>query len=467
MDVDILLKGGTIVTVNNSREIIEDGAIAITGDSISAIGTTQEVNKLVTNVKKEIDLHGKAVFPGLINTHNHLFQTLLKGMGDDKVLADWLATMTAPSAIHLNEKDVEMATYLGSLDCIRSGATTMVEYMYPHPKVNLSQPIIDTFLKIGIRAVFGRGMMTTGKQFGIPEEIMQKEEDAMNDFKKLHQQYHNKNGLIKVWLAPAAVWSNTCKMFKLIKDLMGEYDTGLSVHISETPFDRRASEMLHGCNDIEFLEKNSLLGPRTLMVHCVHLTKREIRLTKATKTAVSHNPVSNMYLSSGVAPIPDLVERGVAVGVATDGAASNNTNDMLEVLKTTALLHKVNSLDPTVITAERVLEMATIDGARAIGMENEIGSLEVGKKADLFVFNPLISARSVPMHNPVSTLIYSGSSINVETVIINGKCIVEDFVFNNLNERLVLEEANRQAMDLVDRAQLRKNGGRSWRSIAY
>jgi 5-methylthioadenosine/S-adenosylhomocysteine deaminase len=209
------------------------------------------------------------------------------------------------------------------------------------------------------------------------------------------------------------------------------------------------------------------LGPDVLLVHCVYLTNREIRVCKDLDVKVSHNPVSNMYLSSGVAPIPRMIETGITVGLATDGAASNNSQDMIETLKFCALLHKVDTLDPTIITAEKVLEMATIDGARALGLEDEIGPLEIGKKADLFIFDPLSSPKSVPLHHPVSTLVYSSSEENIKTVIIDGKVVMEDGVIQTADEEKVLRSAQKVAEDLAKRAGTSGLVRRPWRSLAY
>ena len=190
-------------------------------------------------------------------------------------------------------------------------------------------------------------------------------------------------------------------------------------------------------------------------------------MAKYYDTRISHNPVSNMYLASGIAPIPQMIERGITVGLGTDGAASNNTQDMIETLKITALLHKVHTLDPTIITAEKVLEMATIDEAKAFGLEDKIGSLEAGKKADLFIYNPVLSTKSIPMHNPVSTLVYSGSDSCVETVIIDGNIILEDKKLLPVNEKSVISNVQKSADDLALRAGINKNKDRKWRSLAF
>ncbi|MDR1862393.1 MAG: amidohydrolase [Treponema sp.] len=465
---DILITNTTIVTVNPKREILYDGALAVTGDTITDIGPSPALEKKYSGVSKKIDGRGKAVFPGLINTHNHLFQTLLKGLGDDLVLSDWLKDMTFPSAVHLTEESCYYGAMIGCLDGFHSGTTTMLDYHYPHPANGHDDAIIQCFRELGLRGILGRGYMNAGIDHGVQQGITQDVKTIEQDARRLIETYHNKdNGRIRVWLAPAAVWSNDADSLKMTCRLMKEYNTGVTIHISETPFDRQASVDLHGAPDIDVCEKLGLMGPKLLMVHCVHLTPRDIRMTKYYDAKVSNNPVSNMYLSSGVPPIPALIEAGVSVGIGTDGAGSNNSNDMLEAMKTAVLLQKVSHRDPTIMTAEKVLEMATIDGARCLGMEDAIGSLETGKKADLFIFNPFRSAKAVPMHHPVSTLVYSSSQANVETLIVDGRILMEDGKVTVADEDAILKKADEAALALSERAGTLHLRKRRWRSLAY
>ena len=350
--VDKLLKNGMIVTVNKERKIYYHGAMAVTGDRITEVGETKELEEKCKDAKEVIDLDGKIIFPGFINTHNHLFQTLLKGLGDDMVLSDWLATMTFPAAQYLEPEDCYYGAMLGCMEGIRSGMAT---------------------------------------------------------------------------------------------------------------------KALHGCEGTDCLEKLGILGDNVLMVHCVYLNDKDIRRAKYYDLKVSHNPVSNMYLSSGVAPIPKLLNAGVTCGLGVDGAASNNGQDMIELMKTASLLQKVDTLDPTVITAEKVLEMATIDGARAIGMEDEIGSLEVGKKADFVIFNPYLNPKAIPVHNPVSTLVYSSTMQNIESVAVDGEFILKDGVMTTIaDEQKVLHGAQKTAESLCERGKITNRlDGHQWKSIAF
>jgi 5-methylthioadenosine/S-adenosylhomocysteine deaminase len=464
--LDLLIENITIVTVNREREILEKHTIVVDGSLIKDIGPSELLKAKYKNTKKTIDGTGKIIFPGLINTHNHLFQTLLKGLGDDLNLADWLSQMTFPSSAHLQPEDVYAASMLGCLEGIRCGTTTQLDYMYPHARPGLSDGVVNAFRDLKIRGILGRGMMNTGEQFGVRKAIMQDIDTIEKDCYRLFDTYHRtENERIKVWTAPAAIWSNTEDLLKLAWRISNEYDSGFTIHISETPFDREAGKEIHGVYDFDVLEKLDITGPNVLMVHCVHLTPEDIKKAKQFDLKVSHNTTSNMYLASGVAPVPAMLKAGLTVGLGVDGAASNNSQDMIELLKHTALLHKVYTQNPTVITAEKVLEMATIDGARAIGEEKNIGSIEVGKKADFFIYNPALSAKSTPMHHPVSTLVYSGTHACVETVVIDGNIILEDSVLKTADEFQIIKRGQEAADDLSIRAGTSGNKRRKWRSV--
>ena len=468
--VDLLLKNAMIVTVNKDRDVIFDGAMAVSDKRILAIGKTKDLEQQYADAKKTVDCDGKIIFPGFINTHNHLFQTLLKGLGDDMVLKDWLATMTFPAAEYLLPEDCYYGAMLGCMEGIHSGITTMVDYMYPHAREGLSDGVMDAFKELKIRGVFGRGCMDAGLDFGVVPGITQKRDEIEKDVVRIFEKYHNtEDGRIKVWVAPAALWSNTEDTLKMLWEITNSYNSGFTVHVSETPFDRMATEALHGCAGTDCLEKLGILGENVLMVHCVYLNEKDIRRSKYYDLKVSYNPVSNMYLSSGVAPIPQLLNAGVTISLGVDGAASNNGQDMLELMKTASLLHKVHTLDPTVITAEKVLEMATIDGARAIGMEDEIGSLEVGKKADFVIFNPYLSPKAIPVHNPVSTLVYSSTMQNVESVAVDGEFVMENGVITVVpDEGKILREGQKAAENLCKRGNITNRGaGHRWKSIAF
>jgi 5-methylthioadenosine/S-adenosylhomocysteine deaminase len=432
------------------------------------VGDSSVLSARYPDAKRVIDGEGKAVFPGLINTHNHLFQTNLKGMGDDKVLKDWLNDMTYPVGGQLQPEDCYSGALIGCIEGIRSGVTTQLDYMYPHPMDGLDDAVIRAMRDLKIRGIFGRGYMDCGEEFGVRREIMQSPEKIEADVRRLVETYHGAdNGRISICLAPAITWGTSAECLHMTGRLKNELGLWLTVHTAETQFDRDSTLALHGMDDLEILVQYGLLDEKTLLVHCVQLNDRDIRAIKYHGAKVSHNPVSNMYLSSGVAPIPKMNMAGIDVSLGTDGAASNNSNDMLEVLKITALLQKVTHRDPTIMTADKVLEMATIEGARCIGMDREIGSIETGKRADLFVFNPERNIKAIPMHNPVSTLVYSSGMENVETVLVDGDPVLFEGVLTTMDEGIVIQHCRLQADELAERAGITGLKRRPWRSLAY
>lgn len=462
---DLILKNGVIVTVNPDRDVIFGGALAATDGKIVAVGPTAEVEAAHVGPATEVvDLAGKVVFPGFVNTHNHLFQTLLKGLGDDMVLKDWLATMTFPAATRLTPDECHAAAAIGILEGIRSGMTCELDYMYANPRDGLAEPVIQAMDELGVRGILGYGSMDAGLDFGVCPGLVRKSDEIVAHLDELCSAYNGAaDGRLGVWAAPAALWSNSEKMLRGLYEVVCDHGTGITIHVSETPFDREATVAEHGCAGTDCLEKLGITGPNVLMVHCVWLTDKDIEASAAHGYKVSHNPVSNMYLASGIAPIPKMLAAGVTVGLGVDGAASNNGQDMLELMKTAALLQKVGTRDPVSMTAEKALEMATIDGARALGLEDKIGSLEPGKRCDFAVFDPYCSPKSIPMHNPVSDLVYSSTMGCITDVAVDGRFLMRDGIVTVVDEEAVLREAQAAAEGLCERAGIANRGaGHPW-----
>jgi len=463
--MDIIIKGATIITMNEIREVIAKGSIVIRSDSIIEINDSDDLSEKYPGAKV-IDANGKVIMPGLINTHNHMFQGLLKGLGDDRVLIDWFRHVTGPSSVELTPDDCYIAGMLGALESIRSGATTVVDYMYPHARPDLSEPIIRSMIESRIRGIYGRGFIDTGIDAGIPKALIENASKALDDARQLHSRYNGyNNGMISIWLTPIAIWGLSDEALNYVRDLAEETGMPVSYHVAETPYEVENAHKRFGMSELSYLAEINFLNPRVLAVHCVYLNQRDIRILKCFDVKVSHNPVSNMYLSSGVAPIPEMLMAGITVGLATDGAASNNNQNMIQTLKFASLLHKVATKDSTIITADKVFEMATIDGAKAIGLSDQIGSIEVGKKADLIILN-LNNPFVTPVHNPVSAITYSATGNEVETVLINGQIVMEDNRVLVFEEEKVLEEVRIAAENLAVRAGTKRFQNRPWRSFA-
>jgi len=459
-----LLSHATVVTMDPERTVIDDGAVCIRDDRIVDVGPATDLQAKYTDAQR-LDCTGRVIIPGLINTHTHLFQTLLKGLGDDRVLKDWFTTMTAPSAVELTPDDCYAAALHGCVESIKSGVTTLVDFMYVHPRANLTPAVIQAFEEAGIRGIVARGYITTGAEVGVPDPLIEAIDDALEDASQLIRKHNQKGARVQVGLAPCMIWTVDREALVKTRELADAEEALITMHVAETDFEIENSLKRFGMKDLEFLEHLGFLRPDVLAVHCVQCDARDVRILKLRDVKVSHNPCSNLYLASGFAPIPGMLLAGVTVGLATDGPASNNNHNLIHSLKFGALMHKGFHRDATVITAEKIFEMATIDGARAIGMEKEIGSIEAGKKADLVVLR-FDNFFATPLHNPISALVYSALGNEPERVYIDGRVVMRDRVVQNLSETQVLESAQKAADGIADRAGTTRFKRRPWRSCA-
>jgi 5-methylthioadenosine/S-adenosylhomocysteine deaminase len=464
---DIIIKNGFIITFDQKRSIIKDGGIVIEGNKIIEVDKTEKVLKNYTG-EKLIDAKNKVVLPGLINTHNHLFQTLMKSLGDDMKLFDWWPNVIGPLSVNLRKESCYYAALIGSIELIKSGCTCTLDNHYPFPIPELADECIKAFIEVGIRAVEAMGSQDREKPyFPIPKELIMDTEEALKENVKLIERWNGKaNGRIHVWFGPGAPFTCSDELLEKAYELSKKYGVGITMHLHESKDEVIKWKEETGYTPIQYYFHKGLriLNSNLLAVHCVWLDDEDIKILAKKKVKVSHNPISNMYLASGIAPIPKLIKAGVIVSLGVDGAASNNNQDMFELMKTTALLHKVASCDPMAITAEKVLEMATIDGAKALGLENEIGSIEVGKKADIILIN-LKEANMTPLNRIVSQLVYCGKSYNVNTVIIDGKIIMENRQLKSINENEVIEKAQKVADELIERGKRMDMREREWISL--
>ena len=458
----MIVTGGTVVTLDPQRRVIDQGAVLIRGNIIEAIGDAEEI-KGGTDAIRVLDAKGKLIFPGLINTHTHIFQTLLRGIGQDMPVWEWFAKTLDTAVGYLTPEDCYISAKLGAIEAIKSGTTCILDYNYPHPQPRLADEAIRAFQDVGIRAILARGIIDMGD---VHASIVHGTQSEVADCERLIQQYHGHgDGMVHIWIAPYTIFSTSIEAFKRAKELADQHNTGLTVHAATASTLEAAAE-LYGMGDIAHEEDIGFLAPNVLAVHCVDLTDRDLRIMKVRGVKVSHNPASNAYLGEGIAPISKMIAYGIPVSLATDGPASNNNHDMIAILKLTALLQKVNALDPTAITAEKVLEMATIEGAQCIGLEGMIGSIEPGKKADLMLIDPW-KPNTIALHDPVSSLVYSCTQENVHTVVVNGKVVMENRELKTVDEMATLGEAQRAAEALLERANLSHLRRRPWRPIAF
>lgn len=438
--IDLLLEGATVVTGQADGLVYPSADVAIAGERIVDIGP----HLTLEQVARRIDGRGQIVFAGLVDTHTHLYQTLLKGLGDDLPLMEWLDACTLPSIPHLTPRRCYVAAALGCIESLRSGCTTIFDYMVDHADVEVFDAIMQAFEDVGIQGVLGRGLRDR-----------QSEATPMN-LPTIDQQLAHCARLLdtygpgKVWLAPGATWALEADSLRRIRRLADERGARMSLHTDEVLYDSAESMRRFGMRTLPFLESIAFLGPDVLHAHCVQLDEQDCQILARHGGCVSYNPVSNMYLGSGVPPIPRLLDLGVTVGLGADGAASNNSQDMLEALKVAALLPKVAARDPAIFTASDALRIATSGGAAALGRA-DFGSIEVGKRADLFLFDPR-HAKSIPVHDPVSTLVYASGEVNIRTVVVGGRVVLDDYRVVGVDEAAILGEAQSVAEELAAQA---------------
>jgi 5-methylthioadenosine/S-adenosylhomocysteine deaminase len=448
---DLLVVHGCIVTMDGKRRILNDGGMAVRGDTIVAVGSTPEITGRYEGAKI-IDAYGKAVFPGFINTHCHLFQVLLKGLGRDKTLFDWLDASVRRAIRRITVERIEAGAAVGCLEHLHSGATTVLDYQYCHGEPGSDDAVLRAIEKTGIRAVYARGET---KVSGFPDdcrpEFRETEDDFFADVERLADKYRS-HPRISIAMAPGIIWDLSEQGFHRMRRLANEKGLPIPMHVNQTIDDDRYSQETYGMDTIPFLEKAGLLGPDFVAVHCVNMQDDDIETFKKYDVKISHNPVSNMILASGVARVPDFLAAGLTVSLGLDGAASNDANDMMETIKAAALVHKCFTRDPRAVPAAAALEMATLGGARAIGREKDLGSLEAGKKADFFIFNPR-TVKTTPMADPVAALVYSGGEENIETTLVAGEVVLDKGRSVAVDEGRALDECQAAA------AALRKETG--------
>lgn len=442
IEIDLLVLDANIVTMDKDRRILRGWGIASRGDTIVEIAPSKDLKEKF-KAGKVIDAAGKYVFPGLINTHDHLFQVLLKGIGKEKALIEWLDEAIHKPFFNITEEDIYLAALSGCIELIKSGVTTVVDYQYANGRPELSDSVCQAMIDAGIRGILARGYTDsrnfpryTGKE--LPETV----DGFLEEVKRLHEKYKD-NHLIDIAIAPGIIWVMGEEGFRKCAELAALLDTFNTIHTLETEEDNEWSLEHNGMSTIDFYEKTGILSSKFLAVHCAQINQEEISKLKKYDVRVSYNAISNMLIGYKTLPVRELLNEGITVGLATDGAASNDNQNMMEVLKISPLWQKAFYRDPSVLPAVKVLEMATIDGARCVYKENEIGSIEVGKKADFFIYNHL-RCNSAPLYDPVVNLIYSGDENNVETSVIGGTVVMENGKIAGIEEDIIykgLQEA--------------------------
>jgi len=429
--VSLVVANGTVVTVDPARRVIARGSVAIDGRDIVAVDTADAIATAYRG-RDTIDAAGSVVIPGLINTHTHAPMVLFRGLADDLALMDWLQKYIFPAeAKTVSPEFVRVGTRLAALEMIESGTTTYTDMYY------FEDEIARETKAAGLRGVLGQTII----QFPVPDAKTPAESLARTE--RFAREFAN-DDLITPAVAPHAMYTLDADTLKASRALADRLNIPVIIHLAETADEVKTSQEKYKLSPTAFLESLGFWGPRTIAAHGVHLTPEDIAVLARRHVGVSHNPESNMKLASGTAPVEALRKAGVTVGLGTDGAASNNDLDMFEAMRQAAFLHKLVSGDPRAIPAPVALEMATIEGARVLGLEKTLGSLEPGKRADLLVVS-MASARQTPMFDPVSHLVYVTRGDDVRTTIVNGRVLMRDRKVLTLESRQVLADARAMA----------------------
>lgn len=430
-----LLIKNTMVLPMDGREQEKkyfSGDIAIEGNVIKEVGLNLTEKYSDYEV---IDGKDTLTMPGLINCHTHAAMVLLRSYADDMELMDWLKNAIWPREAHLNADDIYWGTMLAILEMIKSGTTTFADMYFFMDQV--ARAVEET----GIRASLCKGMIGVGE----------KGENDLNVSEELVKEYHGKaDGRINCFLGPHAPYTCPPDYLKRVIELSDKLGVGIHIHLSETLTEVANIEKQYGLRPVQLMESIGLFENRHVVAaHCVALSEKDIEILAKHQVGIAHNPESNMKLASGVAPIPELLRKGALVGIGTDGASSNNNLDMFGEMRSCALLHKVTEMNPTVIPAYSVLEMATINGAKVLGLNN-VGEIKEGNKADLIMID-LHKAHLTPLHDLAANLVYSAHGSDVKNVIIDGKLIMKDQEILSFDEERVLHEAQRLGQDLIKR----------------
>jgi 5-methylthioadenosine/S-adenosylhomocysteine deaminase len=434
---DLLIVGGTVVTMNADRDVIENGAIAVKNGEIVAVGKSSDIAKSF-RAKQTIDAKSKVIIPGLINTHTHVPMSLYRGIADDLDLQDWLTKYIFPAeAKNVNEAFVRAGTRLGLAEFIRGGTTTFCDMYY------FEDAIADETSKAGVRGVLGETLI----DFPAPDN--KTFDDALSYTEKYVKKWQG-NSLIIPAIAPHAPYTVSQEHLLKTRALSDKLNAPLVIHLAEAETETAFIEQNHkGMRPIEYVEKIGFLSDKVIAAHVIQANEAELEILKRIGVGIAHNPQSNMKLAAGIAPVPMMLKMNLRLGLGTDGAASNNDLSLWEEMDTAAKLHKVFSKDPKVVSAEEAFMMGTIGGARALHLENLIGSLETGKRADIVIVD-FDSLNQTPSYNVYSTLVYATKAEDVRTVIVNGKVIMRDKRLLTLDENVIKKDANLYRQKIIN-----------------
>jgi 5-methylthioadenosine/S-adenosylhomocysteine deaminase len=448
---DLLITNARILCEEDHAYSTMDASVAIRGGRILAIGKPSTLIEDYT-VGDIWDARGKLLLPGFINTHCHLFQTFMRGLGKDLPFMDWMLSSVRLLMPWLDDEAIYLAAMIGCLEAIRTGTTTLVDFMYANVRPGNADAVLRAFDDCGIRGVLARGITDMKQLAGssVPSASYAPVEDSLAEIERLKSAYkgHPRIGFM---LAPTVIWGMSREGLAEVARYARSQDMVLTMHLLETADDDQFSQERYGKRTTCVLEDIGVLDASFLAVHAVRLEDEDFDLFERYHTRVSHNPVANMILGSGAAPVWELTKRGILIGLGTDGAASNDSQNMIEVMKTAVLLQKVHHHDPTALTARQVFKMATAEGAVAIKMDDQVGALSPGKQADILVVD-LDLPNTTPCYDPIASLVYSGGERNISAVFIGGELVLEAGRITRVDEAALIHRAQQKAQELYKAA---------------
>ena len=426
--VDLLVSGGSVVTMDGARTILDDGAIAVKGDTIVAVGSRADLEAKYA-AAQTIDAKGKLVMPGFINGHTHVPMTLFRGLHDDVTLNDWLYKYIFPAeAKNVNEEFVRWGTRLAAAEQIRGGITTFADMYY------FEDAVAEETKAAGMRGVLGETFI----DFPAPDN---KNEAEMLAYTGKFLKKWQGDPMIHAAAAPHSIYTCSKKTLQDAAALARKYNAPILIHTAEMKKEWEDSLKQNGMSPVQYMDKIGLLGPDVVSAHCIFVDAADRKTLAQKGVGCVHNPSSNMMIASGVSPVAEMRAAGVAVGLGTDGpAGSNNDLDLMEEIDLAAKLAKITKMDPLALNAKAVVEMATIDGARALHMDKEIGSLEAGKKADLILIS-LDEPNAVPMYEIYAQIAYALKGSDVETVVIGGQIVMRNRRLLTVDEEAAMTKA--------------------------
>ena len=413
MNYDIVIHNGTLITMNADFDIINDGVLCIKHEKLAKIEPCKNRVPLPEG-RTIIDARGGIIMPGLVNTHTHLPMALFRGLADDLPLSKWLNEYIFPAeANHIHPESVKLGALLSGAEMLLSGTTTCCDgYFYED---HVAAAVND----IGMRTILGQGVID------FPAPGVPKPENNVDNAITFIQKWNNISPLITPSIFCHSPYTCSEATLKKAKDAADAKGVLFQIHTAETKDEYVSIQTKHHTTPVKYLDKIGIIDQNTLLVHAVWLDDDDIEIIAERRASVSHNPESNMKLASGIAPVPALLKAGVTVGLGTDGCASNNNLDLFSEMDTAAKLHKVNAMNPTVMDAVTVLKMATIQGAKALGLQDITGSLEIGKQADVIIIDTR-KPHLIPIYSPVSHIVYAAQGSDVQDVFVNGRILIKD-----------------------------------------